>query len=50
MSGDAGKLTSLKQLLDGSNATKRQAVVGHMAKALIPIMEKSLLHPPMTHR
>jgi len=43
-------LTSLAQLLEGSDNTKRRAVLLHMTKALMPIVEKGILHPPMVHR
>lgn len=50
VSGDASQLGSLQQLLAGASSSKRRAVIQHMSKALIPIMEKALLHPAITHR
>lgn len=50
LSGEAGRLHSLKQLMANAPPAKQRAVVLHMTKALTPIMEKALLHPPMTHR
>lgn len=49
--GQAGGLASLRQLLDaGAAPAKRRAIMQHMTKALAPIMEKAILHPPITHR
>ncbi|GLC37797.1 hypothetical protein PLESTB_001477700 [Pleodorina starrii] len=50
ISGEAGRLYSLKQLMASSPAAKQRAIIQHMTKALTPIMEKALLHPPITHR
>eukprot|EP00983_Pelagomonas_calceolata_P131355 1161769-Pelagomonas_calceolata.AAC.13 len=43
-------LSSLAQLLEGSDNAKRRSVLLHMTKALMPIVEKGILHPPMVHR
>mmetsp|Transcript_35571 Transcript_35571/g.78981 ORF Transcript_35571/g.78981 Transcript_35571/m.78981 type:complete len:822 (-) Transcript_35571:289-2754(-) len=43
-------VTSLKQLLAGVAGAKRRSVFQHMTRALQPVMEKALLHPPMVHR
>lgn len=45
-----GSIAHLKQLLDGAAPAKRRAVLQHLSKQLAPVMEKGLLHPPMTHR
>jgi pumilio family protein 6 len=50
VSGQASQLTSLSHLLEGVDAGKRRRVLQHMTKALTPVMEKGILHPPMTHR
>ncbi|GFR43770.1 hypothetical protein Agub_g4884, partial [Astrephomene gubernaculifera] len=50
ISGEAGRLHSLKQLMAGAAPAKQRAIIQHMTKALVPIMEKALLHPPITHR
>lgn len=50
VAGDASKLGSLKQLLEGATAAKKRAIILHISKALIPVMEKAILHPAMTHR
>ncbi|KAF5840451.1 armadillo-type protein [Dunaliella salina] len=42
-------LSSLSQLLEGSDNAKRRSVLLHMTKALMPIVEKGILHPPMVH-
>ncbi|KAG1679299.1 hypothetical protein FOA52_009329 [Chlamydomonas sp. UWO 241] len=46
----SSSLSSLRQLLAGAPARQRRAVYGHMTRALMPVMEKAILHPPMTHR
>lgn len=46
----SGKLSGLKQLLEGVNVAKRRSVYQHLTKALQPVLEKALLHPPMVHR
>lgn len=46
----SGGLSGLKQLLEGVNVAKRRAIFQHMTRALAPIMEKAILHPPMVHR
>jgi hypothetical protein len=43
-------LSSLAQLLEGVDNVKRRAVLLHMTQALMPIVEKGILHPPMVHR
>lgn len=43
-------LPSLAQLLEGCDNAKRRSVLLHMTKALMPIVEKGILHPPMVHR
>lgn len=50
LAGEAGRLHSLQQLMAGAPAAKKRAILQHFAKALIPIMEKALVHPPITHR
>ncbi|PNH12802.1 Pumilio 24 [Tetrabaena socialis] len=50
LSGEAGRLHSLKQLMAGVAPAKQRAIIQHMSKSLMPIMEKALLHPPITHR
>ncbi|EFJ45371.1 pumilio family protein [Volvox carteri f. nagariensis] len=50
ISGEAGRLYSLKQLMTNSPAAKQRAIIQHMTKALTPIVEKALLDPPITHR
>lgn len=46
----AGEVSHLRQVLEGAPPAKRTAVLGHLTKCLQPVMEKALLHPPMTHR
>lgn len=46
----SGQLSGLKQLLEGVNVAKRRSVFQHMTRALTPVMEKAILHPPMVHR
>lgn len=43
-------LSGLKQLLDGVETAKKRSIFQHMTRALVPIMEKAILHPPMVHR
>lgn len=43
-------ISNLKQLLDQVPASKKRAIMQHMTRAMIPIIEKALLHPPMVHR
>ncbi|KXZ52825.1 hypothetical protein GPECTOR_8g209 [Gonium pectorale] len=50
ISGEASRLHSLKQLIAGVPPAKQRAIIQHMTKALTPIMEKAILHPPITHR
>ncbi|KAG2498855.1 hypothetical protein HYH03_003047 [Edaphochlamys debaryana] len=50
LTGEASRLHSLKQLMAGVPPAKQRAVLLHMTKCLQPIMEKALVHPPMTHR
>lgn len=49
-SGDTASLSHVRVLLDRSDASKRRAVVAAMQRALEPVLEKGLLHPPLTHR
>ncbi|KAI8470969.1 MAG: pumilio family protein [Monoraphidium minutum] len=46
----AGQVGHLRQLLEGAPPAKRKAVLQHLTKCLQPVLEKALLHPPMTHR
>ncbi len=46
----SGQLTGLKQLLEGAATAKKRAVYLHMTRALTPVLEKAILHPPMVHR
>lgn len=46
----AGQVGHLRQLLDRATPAKRKAVLQHLTRCLQPVMEKALLHPPMTHR
>ena len=46
----SGQLSGLKQLLEGANVAKRRSIYQHMTKAIQPVLEKALLHPPMVHR
>ena len=41
---------SLGQLMSHVDAAKRRAVLQHMTRSLLPILEKGLYHPPMLHR
>ncbi len=50
MQQQGAQLGSLAALLATVGAPKRRAVMQHLTKALAPIMEKGILHPPMTHR
>lgn len=43
-------MTHLRQLLDASPPAKQKAIVQHLTRAMQPVLEKALLHPPMTHR
>jgi pumilio family protein 6 len=43
-------LSHVRVLLEGSDASKRRAVVASLQRALEPVLEKGLLHPPLTHR
>ena len=43
-------LASLGQLLAAVPAPKRRFIFQHMTRALEPVMEKALLHPPLAHR
>lgn len=43
-------LSSLGQLLGLVPPTKRRSIYQSMTRGLEPVMEKALLHPPMTHR
>lgn len=40
----------LRQLLEAAPPAKRTAVLQHLTRCLQPVLEKALLHPPMTHR
>lgn len=44
------EVKNLAQLLGSCEPAKRKAVVAHLTKELMPVVEKALLHPPMTHR
>ena len=46
----SGSLSGLKQLLAGVDTAKRRSIFQHMTRAIVPIMEKAILHPPMVHR
>ncbi|KIZ01582.1 hypothetical protein MNEG_6384 [Monoraphidium neglectum] len=46
----AGQVAHLRQLLDSATPAKRKAVLQHLTRCLQPVLEKALLHPPMTHR
>ncbi|GLI58570.1 hypothetical protein VaNZ11_000192 [Volvox africanus] len=50
LTGEAGRLYSLKQLMATAPPAKQRAIIQHMTKSLVPIMEKALLHPPIVHR
>ncbi|GIL88103.1 hypothetical protein Vretimale_13967 [Volvox reticuliferus] len=50
ITGEAGRLYSLKQLMATAPPAKQRAIIQHMAKSLAPIMEKAILHPPIVHR
>lgn len=45
-----GPLSHVRVLLEGADAAKRRAVVASLQRALEPVLEKGLLHPPITHR
>lgn len=49
-SGGGAPLRGARALLEGSDASKRRAVVASLQRALEPVLEKGLLHPPLTHR
>jgi hypothetical protein len=40
----------LRDVLAAAAPAKRKAVVAHLSRAVQPVLEKALLHPPMTHR
>jgi pumilio homology domain family member 6 len=46
----AAAASSVRALLETSDASKRRAVVASLQRALEPVLEKGLLHPPLTHR
>lgn len=43
-------LSHVRVLLAGADASRRRAVVASLQRALEPVLEKGLLHPPITHR
>lgn len=46
----SGNLAGLKQLLASVDTAKKRSIFQHMTRAIVPIMEKAILHPPMVHR